>query len=318
MRSLPTGNAELNFNNRWVFERYLELVEEFACDPDGFGAGGSGLEEAMTLIRLAVVRKDRKAEDEAILARMRVEVRELWQDFPELSLLGEHFRRTALREAGSSSSGSTDPPSCKEALRLARALVADIPGRSLGARAEAEDRFGLEWESAEVSRVLADQWLRQGSRKDLQKYIKLSGSNPNYFNALGLIWDELKLRGEEIPSKLSRWKEGVDAGSRRYPSRRAIPGHRPATTTKLLSDLDIQFIIEIMRRTGIKPEADSVSGLLILAKVLKASEDPALRLSYETLRRIWQERLWGESPKAVPRYQRAIDQRHGPFHTAKS
>ena len=45
-----------------------------------------------------------------------------------------------------------------------------------------------------------------------------------------------------------------------------------------------------MRRAGIQPEADPVSGLHILSTVLEASEDPALRLSYETLRHIWQER----------------------------
>ncbi len=171
--------------------------------------------------------------------------------------------------------------------------------------------------SQQKCRVLADQWLREGTCKTLQKYIKLSESNPNYFNALGLIWDELKLRGNTIPSKLSGWKNEVDAGTRRQSGMRPISGHRPATSTKLLSDLDIQFIIEIMRRTGIKPEADGVSGIRILEKVLKASEDPALRLTYESLRRIWHQRLGGKSPKVVPGYQRAIAKRHGPFHTAK-
>ena len=47
MRSSPTGNTELNFNNQWVFENYLELVEKFVCDPDGFGTGGPGREEAI-------------------------------------------------------------------------------------------------------------------------------------------------------------------------------------------------------------------------------------------------------------------------------
>ena len=244
-------------------------------------------------------------------------MRELWQDFPELPLLGEHFRRTALRDAGCGTPGSTDPPSCREALRLARALAADTPRRSLSAHAQSEDRFGLEWESAAVSRELADEWLSQGSRKDLQDYVRLSKSNPNYFNALGIIWEELPLRAGVTPRKLLRWKEDVDAGKRRHPRRRPIPGHPPATTTKLLSDLDLQVIIEIMRRAGIKPEADPVSGLHILSTVLEASEDPELRLSYETLRHIWQERPWGASPRAVPRHQRGIAKRHGPFHTAK-
>ena len=158
---------------------------------------------------------------------MRVEVREMWQDFPELPLLGSTFVGTALRDAGCGTPGSTDPPSCREALRLARALAADTPRRTVSAHAQSEDRFGLEWESAAVSRELADEWLSQGSRKDLQKYVKLSKYNPNYFNALGIILVELPLRAEVIPKKLSRWKEDVDADKRRQPRRRPIPGHPP-------------------------------------------------------------------------------------------
>ena len=70
---------------------------------------------------------------------MRVETRELWQDFPELQLLGDLFRRAALRKEGRGSPGSTDPPSEEEGFRLAKTLLAHVPGRSLLAQIPGAD-----------------------------------------------------------------------------------------------------------------------------------------------------------------------------------
>ena len=110
MRSLPTNVADSGSNMRWGLESYLEIIEEFACDPEAFGPGGPGGEEVKERIRRAVEQRDEKAEDEAILDGLRVKTRELWQDFPELQLLGDHVRRAALRKEGRGSPGSIDPP----------------------------------------------------------------------------------------------------------------------------------------------------------------------------------------------------------------
>ena len=107
MKSLPTNVTESGSSVRWTIETYLELIEEFARDPEAFGTGGPARGEAMERIRRAV---GRKAEERAIVDRMRVEVREYWQDFPELQLLGEHYRRAALRREGRGSPGSTELP----------------------------------------------------------------------------------------------------------------------------------------------------------------------------------------------------------------
>ena len=58
---MPKGVAELDSNNRWTIETYLQVIEEYACDPDAFGAGGPGREEAIKRIRRAAGRRDGKA-----------------------------------------------------------------------------------------------------------------------------------------------------------------------------------------------------------------------------------------------------------------
>ena len=319
MKSMPNGISELDPNLLWVIGNYLNLIEEFACSPEAFGTGGPAGVEAMDRIRLAVVRRDEKAEERAILDGMRVEVREFWQEFPELHLLGENFRQAALRKDVRGSRGRTDPDSLKEGLRLARALLAHVPGRALLAHIPGAYRLSLEWESAAVSSALADQWLypiEARTRRALQKYIKLSKSSRVYFDAVMRIWNELNSRGEAIPSSLSKWFQGVKNGRRRRPRGRPIPASRPVTLTKFLSDLNIQITVEILRRVEILPEGNIVSGCHIVSMVLAISEDQTLHLSAETVTGIWQERIWKRPFEPVmAKYSEALHERYGPFPT---
>jgi hypothetical protein len=321
MRSLPTNVADSGSTIRWIFESYLEIIEEFACDPEAFGPGGPGGEEVKERIRQAVERRDGKAEDEAILDGMRVETRELWQGFPELQLLGDHFRRAALRKEGGGSPDSTDPPSEEEGFRLAKAMLAQVPGRSLLAQVPGADWLNMEWESESLSTVLADQWLfpiEARTHHALLQYIELSKSNRVYFDALKRIREKLNSQGEAIPSPLIKWFQEVDSGRRRPPRERPIPNHRPVTLPKFLSDLNIQLTIEILHRVGISPEG-SVSGCHIVSEALATSEDPALRLFPETVRGIWQKRIWGSPFEPVMgKYSKAIEERHGPFHNSRA
>ena len=317
VKSLPTNVTESGSSVRWTIETYLELIEEFARDPEAFGTGGPARGEAMERIRRAV---GRKAEERAIVDRMRVEVREYWQDFPELQLLGEHYRRAALRREGRGSPGSTElpteTPSEEEGSRLAMALLAHVPGRALRAPIQGADRFDVKWESEALATTLADEWLRARFRPMLQDYIKLSQSSRIYFDALELIWDELNRRGEAIPKRFTRWRQEVDEGRLERPIIKPIPAQRPVTLPKYLSDLNIQLTIEILRRIGILPEGGSVSGCQMVTDALATSEDKALRLSAETVRRIWQKRIWKKPFKpVVVKYSEAIAKRHGPFPT---
>ena len=317
MRSLPTGVAESLSNIRWGFECYMENIKEFACDRKAFGSGGPGREETAARIRRAVKQMDSKAEDKAIWDGMRVQTSELWWDFPELQLLGEHFRRAALREDGRDSPGSTDLPCEEEALRLAVALLASVPGRSLLAGIPGADWLNREWESVALSSALAYQYLRAPSRDTLREYIRRSRRYRVHFDALEFIWEELNSPGKAT-SPLIKWRQQVDSGKRRRPRWRPMKAHRPLTLTKLLSDLNIQLAIEILRRVGIKPEEDGVSGCRIVSDALATSKDKALRLSYETVTGIWQARFWEKPFEAVVvKHCEAIAKRNGLFRTTK-
>ena len=225
MRSLPTNVAESVSNIRWGFDCYLENIEEVACSPNkAFGSGGPGREETAERIHRAVKRMDSKAEGKAIRDGMRVETSELWWDFPELQLLGDHFGRAALRNEGRGSPGITDPPSEEEALRLAKAMLAHVPGRTLLAGIPGADRLNREWESVALSSALAYQYLSAPSRPVLREYIRRSRSNRGYFDALDLVWGELSSLGKAT-RPLIKWRQEVDSGKRRRPRRRP---HRPA------------------------------------------------------------------------------------------
>ena len=313
---MPKNVAESEASVRWTLERYLGLLEEFARNPETFETSGLTRWQAMELVRRAVRRKDGKAEEEAIAARMRVEVKEYWQDFPELPLLGEHYRRAALRKEGRRPPDSVKPPSEEEGSRLARAMLAHVKGRALLAHVKGEGQLDMEWESEAVATTLADEWLRARSRPLLRVYIKLSQTSRVYFDALGLIWEALDRRREAIPSRLTIWRQEVDGGRLDRPPKKPIPPYRPVTLPKYTRDLNIQLTVEILRRLGVKPEGSELSGLQVVTDALPDSEDQAPRLSWDTVREIWQERTWEGSYEPVTvKYSKAIAERNRPFHT---
>ena len=249
---------------------------------------------------------------------MRVETSELWWNFPELQLLGEHFGRAALRTEGRGSPGITDPTSEEEAHRLAKAMLAHVPGRALLAGIPCADWLNREWESVAVSSALAFQCLSASSRDTLREYIRRSRSSRVYFDALELIWEELSSLGKAT-SPLIKWRQQVDSGKRRRPRWRPMPNQRPLTLTKLLSDLNIQLTIEILRKVGILPQGSRVFGCHIVSGALATSKDKELRLSDETVRGIWQARFWGKPFEAeVLKHSEAIAKGQGPFHFHKA
>ena len=221
MRLLPEGFHEVGPNLRWGIEWRLRLIEEVASTPQSSGIGGHGMEEGMERIRRAQERRDRKAEDEAMVDYMRAEVREWWQDFPERQLLTGLYRRAALERERRGSTYSRRPPDLEEGLRVARALLADIAVAA---------RFDFEWESEAVPIALADHWLSlKGKRRPaaLQEYIKRSRCNRAHFDALEIIWKELNRRGESILRPLARWRAEVVDGLRRRPDRKPVAPQSP-------------------------------------------------------------------------------------------
>ena len=256
------------------------------------------MEEAWERMRRAVARRDRKAEDAAIVDFMRAEVSTWWQDFPERRLLSELYRRDALRRAESGSLDSRRRPTHQEGLRVARGLLADIldPGP-----------LNAEREAAAVSKGLAGQGLVSNivpSRARVRECIKHSQSSRVHFDALRYICEELDKRGKPITGPLATWRQEVAEGRRRRPAMKPIPAHRPANPAQFARDIHIQFTIEMLRRVGVRPSSSNVSGCRIVSEALGLSED--------TVTRTWKERPWKRSfAPVVRKYSEAITIRTG-------
>ena len=191
----------------------------------------------------------------------------------------------------------------RRASGLPESLLADIAVAA---------RFDFEWESEAVPIFLADHWLSlKGKRRPaaLQEYIKRSRSNRAHFDALEIIWKKLNCRGESTPRPLARWRAEVVDGLRRRPDRKPVPSHRPVKPAQLVRDIQIQFTIEVLRRVGVKPRGSSVSGCGIVSEALGVSE--------ETVKRIWEKRIWKRPFGPMGKHSKAIAERTLPLHTTE-
>ena len=300
MRFLPEGIAEVDANMRWVIPLRLQILEEVVYGPQASGISAPGMNEAMERINRALKRRDTKAEDAAVVDRMRAELLDLWRVYPERRLLTDLYRRAARRQEGGGSPDSRRPPSHPEGLRVARGLLVDIPDTG---------RLDAEQESEDVSKVLAAQWLPPigvPSRVKLREYIRRSPSSRAYFDALTRICEELDNRGEAIPGYLARWREEVADERLQRPAMKPVPSHRPANPDQLKRDMHIQFAIEVLGRVGVRPSGSDVSGCRIVSEALGLSED--------TVTRTWKTRIWRKSiAPAMRKYSKAIAERNGPF-----
>ncbi len=283
MRLLPENISELDPNLRWGVALRLQILEAIACDPQAFEAGPPGMEESWQRAWQAVARRDRKAEDEALVDRTKAELWEWWQDFSERRLFTELYRRAVRREAKSGSLDGRRGPSRDEGLRLATAMLADLPE---------VPPLDLEWEYTVLAKTAAAQLLPplgRPSRPALGYHIRRCEKSRVHFDALNLIYEGLDEQGKVIPRVLIRWRQQVDDGCLQRPPMEAIPAHRPANPEQVARDIHIQFVIEVLGRVGIPPQGTPISGCGIAAEVLGP------RLSEETIKRIWKARPWGMS-----------------------
>ena len=300
MRMRPESLAELFCNVRWGIGVPLQLMEDVVRGPQDFGAGAPGMKEVWERIFRATERRDRKAEDAAVVDYTRAALWDLWRGYSARRLLADLYRRADRRRDGSGSADSRRLPTHQEGLRVARELLAEIP---------ATGRLDAERESADMSTFLADQLLPPNgvpSRPTLREYIRRSKVNRDYFDALGHIEATLHDRGKAIPRPLAGWREEVAGGLRRRPARKPVPSHRPPNPAQLPRDMQIQFVLEVLDRIGIKPNGSDVSGCRIVAEVLGIPE--------ERVRRIWKACIWRRSFMPVMQKQmKAIAERNGPF-----
>ena len=283
MRLLPEDITEISPNLRWGVALRLLILQEIARDPQAFEAGEIGMEESWERAWQAVARKDPKAEDEALIDRTRAELRQWWQGFSEHRLFVELYRRAARRESGSGSPDSRRSPSRDEGLRLAEAMLVDLPE---------VPPLDLEWECAALARTAAATLLPpfgRPSRPALAYHIRHCQKSRVHFDTLNVIYEGLANQGGRIPHVLVRWRRDVAEGRRERPPLEAIPAHRPANPQQVARDIHIAFVIEVLGRIGISPQGTLISGCGIVAEVLSPM------LSEDTIRRIWKACPWRKS-----------------------
>ena len=185
MRLWPESIEESDINLRWAVAKHLEVIEEVVCGPQVSKADAPDMEETWEHARQAAERGDREAEDEALADRSWAEIRNWWQDFPERDLLARLYRRAARRRARSGSPDSRRRPSHQEGLRVAKAMLADIPSPS---------PLDLEQETATIAQILVAKLLPpigRPTRQAVRYYKDRSESIPAYFDALTLLCEEL-------------------------------------------------------------------------------------------------------------------------------
>ena len=313
VRLVPETAAELGSNIRWVVAKRLEIIEEIALGSQTSGRESPDMDEAWERAWEAVGRREREAEDEALVHRTRAEVWEWWQGFSERSLLTAIYRRAVLRESGGGGPDKRRLPTHSEGLRIARALLSEISDRG---------HLVPEHEAATVAQVLADQLLPPigtPSRPLLRGYIKRSESSRVHFEALNIIYEKLKSQGKAIPSLLARWHRDFASGRRQRPIMKPVPAHPPTNQDRLKRDIRIQFTIGLLQRLGVPPYGSyqGVSGCSIVSQALLELSDcgilpTTLGLSEGSVERIWKECTWRASFMPVMRkYSKAIAERTG-------
>lgn len=304
MRLLSTGVAELESNVRWLMEQRVQVVGEVALETPSPGSAGPSDEDANKRIRFAMVRKDREAEDKAIVDVIRAETRQWWQDFPERQLLTELYRRAARCREGTGSSDSSRPPSHPEGVRVARALLADVRDAN---------HLDLESESRAVTKALVRHWRLPSAECavcSLEDYIERSQSSRAYYDAVMWLamlpsnWDG------DIWETLKGWLREVHDGRRVRPPLASAPSHRPVNSDTVVRHAHINFTLEILGRVQVPPRGDSVSGCRMVAEALGLSED--------SVARIWKARAEGKHFERVLRkHLVAIHERTGLHYDAE-
>ena len=300
MRLFPEEISEVDPNFRWGVALRMQMLEELASDPQGFKARAPEMEESWQRAWRAVRRRNRKAEDAALVDRTRAELWKWWKGFSECRLFTELYRRAALREAASGSLDRRRRPSRDEGLRLAAAMLVDLPETS---------PLDLEWEYETLAIAAATKLLPpfgRPSRPALRYHIERCEKSRVHFDALSLIYEELSNQDEGIPRVLIRWRQKVADGRLKRPSMGPTPPHRPANPDQVKRDIQIQFVIEVLSRVGIPPQGILISGCGIVAEVL------APRLSESTVVRVWKACPWRTSYLPTMRkYSKAMAIRTG-------
>lgn len=266
MRLFPEGIGDLDLNIRWLVPLHLRTLKEAVLGPQAPEVNRLSSAKWLERACRAAGRRDRKAEERALAEYTKARVSEWLPEFSERRLLTDLYQRENRRKARSGSPDSRRRPSHGEGLRVARALLVDV-----------QDATPLdpEQEAADVARTMATQLLPPmgtPTRQIVRAHIRRSVANRVYFDALWLLYEDLRHRHMYILRPMAKWRQEVADGRRQRPTLKPIPAHRPAHAAQVSRDIHIQFTLEVLCRTGIRPRGRSVSGCRIVGEVVGLSE----------------------------------------------
>ena len=295
MRLTATGITEMAAELSRDVERRVQVIGELARDPQGAGAGGPSMQDAIERRERAQELGHREAEDEAELNLVRAEMRGWWPDFPERQLLEGLYRRADLRKAETGSDDSRRLPDRSEGLSVATHLLAQVEGKCV---------LDHESESRDVAVALAQDWLslpEQSQARALEKYIESSVTSRAFFDALTVIEGIIIRRGERPPFWHIIWSLECHEGLRSRPPLADLSANRPVNPAHLERDYQVIFTLKVLREVGVPPYGNPVSGCRVVADVLEVSE--------ESVKRIWKAR---DSPESMlRRHLEAVAARSG-------
>ena len=325
MKKERTASSQTFFDDaadllRWVMDARLDLIEAVASDPQTFAPDAPGLDDALEGWRNPTVCKGNEEADAMFLTLTQVltpaqaltltqeEALEWWRGFPERGLLTTLARSAKRRKAECGSPHERRTPSQDEGTLIARPILVDVVKKS---------QFSFSQEAKAVAAALAFLHMPpfvECSPAQLRDYVRRSSGDRTYFDALGISHEGLLSRGTPIPCEIAKWRQEVDAGERRRPPGKPLPRGRPRIAAHLLRDIQIQFVIELLRRLGIPPRGRDFSGCRIVADVLKEIGEQVSEWDVEL---IWKKRVGTRHfPETLRKHSKATAQRTGPFHAS--
>ena len=269
--------VEIDRYFRWLMEVRLHVIQELALGTEVSNYGVLWMEEENERICQALEKSEQRDEDEAVLRIVRADLSEWWPDFSEGKLLSRLYRRAARGKAKVGSAYSSREPVRCEAERVANALLTDVNGPM---------KLDLNYESMVLAAVAGSIILRnidEYTDDDLMDCICRSRSSRVYYDALWLVYEALLERGKVPPLPLLAWRKSAVEGRIKRPALLTAQSRRPVSSQKLARDFQIQFVIEILRRLGLRPQSGSVSGCSVVSEVLGLSDSAVVG--------IWQQRL---------------------------
>ena len=272
----------------------VELLESISSDGEDLGTVSLGLAELAEAI-FSVVQGTDPIATEALL---RKSLKAGWRKWAHTSPAGRKYRemdqRRALRLAREGTADQRRRPTNSEGVEFAREFLAEVSDRTWWERdgefmtlPSVTDAEQTDWTLGFLPRFLADTWLSPvvgGDPDVLRDFNRNSASSPVFWDALQLIYRGLSEgRGESPHGLLLSLIEAL-AGSHSRPVEGAADRKRPTKLGYLGRNVKAQLCLKMLRRVGVPPTGNRVSGCRIVAEVLGISEDQ--------VRRIWITPTW--------------------------